>query len=417
MDTKEIMIGLSDSKIYAVDLKDNGKIEETNRRLYLLKRQEIERAKAYMSGDNAYKKYLIENLNYIKLRLSLDTTVETTEEAIKLLQEKVDMRVMFGIDSQYAEIFESQVFLKEEYYEGIEDTREEAECSMSKIINSKDGFISIDYSVQEHVALGMYMYRLSVYTSKLKGYISFNTKTKKQLYFLKFNEDTNDNSYNIYLDIIELYEICLCCNNQYASIKEICRLLNIKIDYEVNQIKKYENNLKILSVDSVMESKYPMLSDCLKYHGDFLKFINIYGMEQIDYSSRSYLCENIFTFANDFIGVKAVNSEEIDKKLKFGKGTINPKLNLFCILGLLKKISYEELQDKYRHRAIGYKKEENSYIITPYTEEVLNEAEKRITMIKNAKVNATKLTGATCRAIFGEELFNSVYGNYYKVGA
>jgi len=48
---------------------------------------------------------------------------------------------------------------------------------------------------------------------------------------------------------------------------------------------------------------------------------------------------------------------------------------------------------------------------------VLNEAEKRITMIKNAKVNATKLTGATCRAIFGEELYNSVYGNYYKVGA
>ena len=418
MDIKELMIELNDNKIHAVDIYDNKKTQEFNRKLHLVKRQYIEKAKVYMPDDNDYRKYLIENLERVKLNSALNITVKTTQEAISLLEGKIDMRLMFGIGSHsYAEIFDSEVFYEEEYYEGIEATKEEAELAMSKIINNKDGFIKIKYSIQEQVALGKYTYWLSLYTSKLKAYISFNTKNKKQLYFIKSTKDSNDYSYNIYLTIIELTEICFKCKDQYSSIKKLCQLLNVKIEYEENQVKKYENNLKVLNEDYIIESKYPILFGCLKYHGDFLKVINIYGQELINFSDNNYLDENFFCFSNDFIGGKAINSEIIDKMLNFGKGTVNSKINLFCVLGLLEKVSFKELPEKYRHRAIGYKKEENYYIISSYTVEVLNEAEKRLSMIKNAKVKATKLSGAKCRAIFGEELYGSVYGNYYKVVA
>lgn len=402
MDIKELMIKLSDNKIYAVDMKNNGEIERINTKLYNIKRQQIERAKAYMCDDNAYKKYLTENLEYIKSRISLNITVKTTDEAIKLLQEKIDMRILFGIDNQYTDVFDSEVFLKEEYYEGIEMTENEAECAMSEVINSRDEFIKITYSIEENLALGMWIYRLSLYTAPLKGYIRFNNKTNKQLYFFKSKEDSNDYEYDLYYDVIELFEICMKCTNQHFAIKELCQLVNIKIEYEMKQYKKYESNLKLLNEDSLIQNKYPMLYDCLNYHGDFLKFMNIYGQEHINYSNINYFGERIFSVSNDFIGEK---------------GTVNAKINLFCVLGLLKKIPFDELPKAYRHKTIGYKKEKNSYIIISYTDEVLNEAERRITIIKDAKVKPTKINGDTCRAIFGEELYNSVYGNYYKVGA
>lgn len=402
MDTKELMIKLSDNKTYAVDINDNGKIEETNTKLYYIKRQHIERAKAYMDNNNAYKKYLTENLEYIKSRVSLNITVKTTDEAIKVLQEKIDMRIIFGIDNQYADIFDSEVFLKEEYYEGIEMTENEAECAMAKVLNSKTEFTNIAYSIEENLALGMWIYRVSLYTAQLKGYIRFNKKTNKQLYFLKSNEDTNNYEYDLYYDIIELFEICMKSVNQHSAINELCKLLNIQIEYEMKQYKKYEINLKLLNEDSLIENKYPMLYDCLKYHGDFLKFINIYGQKHINYSNINYLEERIFSISNDFIG---------------GKGTVNAKINLFCVLGLLKKIPFDELPKAYRNKTIGYKKEENSYIITSYTDELLNEAERRIIVIKDAKVKPTKINGDICRRIFGEELYNSVYGNYYMIGA
>ena len=417
MDTEELMIEMSNNKTQAVDLNDNGKIEAINTKLYNLKRQEIQRAKVYMTDDNTYKKYLTENLEYIKSRVGLNITVKTTEEAIRLLQEVVDMRVMFGIDSQYAEIFESEVFLQEEYFEGIEATREEAECELSKVINTKDGFINIDYCIEENVALGMWIYRASLYTAKLKSYMASDRRTKKQLYFLKSNKELNDNSYSIYFDIVEIYEICLKCNNHYSAIKELCKLVNIQIEYEINQENKYENNLKLLKETSLLKEKYPVLYDCLKYHFKLLETINIEGQGYVNYSYKSYKGENIFAFSNKIIGLKAVNAESIENKSKSVKGTVNPKITLYCLLGLLQKIPFENLPKKYRFKAIGYNNEENSYIIPLYTEEILIEAENRVRKLKEAKIKPTKINSEKCRLIFGEEIYRNIFGNYYKIGA
>ena len=109
MDTKELMIELSDKKLHAIDIKNKVEEEEINSKLYQIKRQQIKKAKVYMSDNNEYKKYLTENLEYIKSKLAVNITVETTIEAIKLLQ-KIDMRVMFNIGYLYTEVFESGVF-------------------------------------------------------------------------------------------------------------------------------------------------------------------------------------------------------------------------------------------------------------------------------------------------------------------
>ncbi|NNU78162.1 hypothetical protein [Clostridium estertheticum] len=417
MDIKEVMIGLSVNKINAVDIKDNEKIKEINSKLYNIKRQQIDKAKVYMAEDNVYKKYLTENLEYIKSRLAVNVSVKTTVEASKLLQE-VDMRIIIGTDYQYAESFDSGVFLQEEYYEGIELTKNEAECSMAKIINSKDrGVDSIDYLIQENVALGMWIYRVSLYTTKQKAFIDFNKKTKKHLYFLKCNEDANDYSYSIYFDIIELFEIYNKLSNQYSAINQLCQLLNIKIEYEINQQSKYENNLNILQQDYPIKSKYLILYQCLSYHVHLLKVINTEGREHINYSSNSYEGENVFSFSNEFIGNKAVNNENLGMAIKCGKGTVNPKITLFCLLGLLVKIPFEELPKHQRFKTSGYEKEENSYIVPEYTDEVLEEAERRVIMLSEAKMKPTRIAKDKVLEVFGEELYNSVYGNYYNVNA
>jgi hypothetical protein len=415
MDNKELMIKLSDNKIYAIDIKNNVKIEEANSKLYTIKREQIEKAKAYMAEGNIYKKYLTENLEYIKSRLAVNITVKTTPEAIKLLQETIDMRIMLGIDSQYTEVFDSGVFLQEEYYEGIELTQVEAECSMAKIISSKnDGIESIDYTIEEKLALGMWMYRVSIYTAKLKAYIRYNKETKKQLYFLKDNEDPNDYSYSIYFDIIELFEICNKSCNQYSAINQLCKLLNIKIEYEINQENKYENNLRILQQDHTLRSRYRILYECLKHHTHMLEVINAEGKEHINYSSNTYYGENIFSFSNEYIGSKAVS---LGAKDKCTKGTVNPKITLFCLLGLLIKIPFNELPKNQRYRPSGYNKEENSYIIPEYTDKVLQMAERRVVMLSEAKMKPTRIEQKRVIEVFGEGLYRSIFGNYCNVGA
>jgi hypothetical protein len=417
MCTKNKMIELSREKDCAVDISDDVLLKETNSKLYSIKRHYIEKWKLNIKEGNYYKKYLEENRDYIKSRYALNIMVKTTEEAIMVLQEKVDMRVLFGIDVQYMEIFQSELFFKEEDYEGIEATEEEADRSMAHIINSKDGFSNIDYAVEENIALGMWRYRVAIYTEKLQAYIAYNREKKIERYYLKANSKTDDYSYDMYFDSIELFEICMKSKNEYSAIKELCRLLNIEIEYETNQLKKYSNNLKLLQEYKMLEIKCPNLYNCLQNHSELLKVINLEGSEYINNSADSYMGQNIFSFSNEFIGIKAVSKGEPDMKMKYAKGTVNPKLTLYCILGLLIKIPLEELTKKYRYRAFKFDKEENSYIVPLYTEEVLMEAEQRLKILKEAKVKPTKINGDICRAIFGEEIFRSVYGNYYKVSA
>ncbi|WP_160691644.1 hypothetical protein [Clostridium sp. C2-6-12] len=415
MITKDKMISLSGEKDYAVDINDTELLEEANSKLYNIKKQYIDRVKTVVANTNQYKMYLIKNLEYIKSQLVLNINVKTTEEAVKVLKEKVDMRLLFGIDNQYTEVFESELFFKEAYYEGIEDTQEEAEISMSNIINKKDGFIKINYSIEENKGLGMWMYRLSIYSAKLLGYIAKDSDTGRQSYFLKSNSDLDDHSYDMYFDIIEIYEICNKCENQYSAIKQLCELLNIQIEYEIEQSHKYESNLKILQETCLLEQSYPVLHDCLKYHSELLEIVNIEGKKYINYSSNSYKGENIFTFSNEFIGNKAVSIGQKDNKIKYGKGTVNPKLTLFCLFGLLYKIPFQELPKNHRHKTFGYNRKENYYIVPQYTESVLLEAQNRVRKLKEAKVKPTKFTGEKCKVIFGEEIYKSVFGNYYKV--
>lgn len=415
MITKDKMISLSGEKDYATDINDNELLEEANSKLYNIKKQYINRAKTIVAEQNPYKEYLIENLEYIKSRLALNITVKTTEEAVKALQEKVDMRLLFGIDNQYTEVFESELFFKEEYYEGIEVTQEEAEISMASIINKKDGFIKINYSIEENKGLGMWMYRLSIYTAKLSGYIAKDSDTGRQRYFLKNNSNLDDYSYDVYFDIIEIYEICNKCENQYSAIKQLCELLNIQIEYEIEQENKYKNNLQILQENKLLKQSYPILHDCLKHHVELLEIVNMEGRGHINYSSNSYKGENIFKFSNEFIGEKAVNIGGKDNKIKYKKGTVNPKLTLFCLFGLLHKIPFDELPKKHRHKTFGYNRKENYYIVPKYTESVLVEAENRVRKLKEAKVKPTKFTGEKCKIIFGDEIYKSVFGNYYKI--
>ena len=388
MVTKDKMISLSGEKDYATDTNDTELLEEANGKLYNIKKQYIDRAKTIVTDQNPYKEYLIENLEYIKSQLAVNVIVRTTEEAVKALKEKVDMRLIFGIDNQYTEVFESELFFKEEYYEGIEATQEEAEIFVSNLINKKDGFIKINYSIEENKGLGMWMYRLSIYTAKLSGYIAKDSDTGRQRYFLKSNSNLDDYSYDVYFDIIEIYEICNKCVNQYSAIKQLCELLNIQIKYEIEQENKYKNNLQILQENKLLKQSY---------------------------SSNSHRGENVFTFSNEFIGDKAVSIGGKDNKIKYGKGTVNPKLTLFCLFGLLHKIPFEELPKKHRHKTFGYNRKENYYIVPPYTESVLVEAQNRVRKLKEAKVKPTKFTGEKCKIIFGDEIYKSVFGNYYKI--
>ncbi|MDU6039865.1 MAG: hypothetical protein E6Y83_16125 [Clostridium butyricum] len=415
MVTKDKMISLSGEKDYATDTNDTELLEEANGKLYNIKKQYIDRAKTIVTDQNPYKEYLIENLEYIKSQLAVNVIVRTTEEAVKALKEKVDMRLIFGIDNQYTEVFESELFFKEEYYEGIEATQEEAEIFVSNLINKKDGFIKINYSIEENKGLGMWMYRLSIYTAKLSGYIAKDSDTGRQRYFLKSNSNLDDYSYDVYFDIIEIYEICNKCVNQYSAIKQLCELLNIQIKYEIEQENKYKNNLQILQENKLLKQSYPILHDCLKHHVELLEIVNMEGRGSINYSSNSHRGENVFTFSNEFIGDKAVSIGGKDNKIKYGKGTVNPKLTLFCLFGLLHKIPFEELPKKHRHKTFGYNRKENYYIVPPYTESVLVEAQNRVRKLKEAKVKPTKFTGEKCKIIFGDEIYKSVFGNYYKI--
>jgi len=421
MYTKETIFDLCNKKIHAYDTKNKEELDDANSKLYGIKRQYIQRAKSYISQDNSYKKYLTENVEDIKSRFSLNKSVETTEDAIKVLQESADMRALFGINnSSYTEIFESDIFFKEQYFEGIEDTKEEADISMATIINNKE-FIKINFGIEENVGLAMWMYKVSMYTSTLKGYIRFDTINRKQLYYLKSNEESNDYSYNVYFDIIELFEIVNNCSNRYSAIKELCKLLNIKIEYVTIQENKYVNNLKILKDDNQIKSNHLILYKCLNYHIHMLEIINIEGNEHIKNSLNSYQGNNIVAFSNEFIGNKAVcrgDNKEDAGIVKNTKGTVNPKINLFCLLGLLIKVPFDKLTKNQRYKATGYKREENSYIVPFYSEELLEEAERRVIKLSEGKVKPTKLSGEKCMKIFGDgEIYRNVYGNYYKIGA
>ena len=103
--------------------------------------------------------------------------------------------------------------------------------------------------------------------------------------------------------------------------------------------------------------------------------------------------------------------------IKCGKGTVNPKITLFCLLGLLVKIPFNEIPKNLRFGPSGCKKEENSYIVPLYSDKVLEEAERRVIRMSEAKMKPTRIKQEMVKKIFSEELYNSVYGNYYNMGA
>lgn len=208
-------------------------------------------------------------------------------------------------------------------------------------------------------------------------------------------------------DTVGFYQELKQISFETATI-ELGELFGIKITrspFQNEQHKKYLENEKLIhSKDSLVE--YPYLRKILKPRLLYLHSVNQFGLQNIKPSPFEYMDESLFclSYRHLVYGFAKAGTER----------TCNRNLNLFCALGLMKKVPFDELPpiiQFYAEKHINDHKTlkpTNYYIIFNFNHK-LELAEKRAKQLKKSKFKIATMSKESLIISLGQQIANEVY--------
>lgn len=146
------------------------------------------------------------------------------------------------------------------------------------------------------------------------------------------------------LDIIDLISK-LKSLNFYGAIKYLCEKYNIHIKntdtkWVEEQKAKYIRNIELLYHPTFLE-QHKSLNRVIRSGTKVLAEINQIGLEHITFEHLSHEGQSVFFFSNRYLA----------NRLRVSLKLTNQYINLFCVLGLIKKLPKSEVPEEFRERA------------------------------------------------------------------
>lgn len=400
-------------KINELKEKDKNTKRNFNKEIGLIIKQGIKDLQDRMDKNNPYKKFIEENKEMIATKYAFDVVVEDYYDAIELLK-TLDIRELFNIDVKLNVPFKSQIFLNIEKTEGeLFNTEEEVKEALKAIEANGKKIIDVNLKANK---FKKWTYNVTYITDNKMVYI--NKINDKYKLFFKRNQGVDQGIEEESFDIINLYGMIMGFDVEKDDcnvVRQLCELFDIKIKYWIEQEEKYDFNISTISNKKYIQSNFPILSEYIDKYWYILEDIFEYGKKYIKFSKDSFNGESVFYYARNKI------YENLDEKHKVNL-TIDPKspselsklINVFCILGLLRKLQKEEVPENLRRKPKKGDRFPNYFTVKKYTERDFSEAEKIVIKLNEKRVSATKMEGELCKEIFGKEIYNMVYLNNEK---
>jgi len=215
------------------------------------------------------------------------------------------------------------------------------------------------------------------------------------------------------LDIIDI--ICKLKSFSFCeAINYLCKRYNITTKWIRTQRIKYSNNIDLLSHREFFE-KYSYLNRVIRSGTKVLAGINEIGFENISFEHFSFDDEHVFFFSNRYLA----------KKIDVSPKLVNKYVNLFCALGLIKKVPESAIPKEFLVRAKQISKQTNQRQINYYVVFDLNEVGDRANqvakdMLDDGYSSIKSMSRELLVNLFGEDFATGVYSinqesNYAKL--
>ena len=209
------------------------------------------------------------------------------------------------------------------------------------------------------------------------------------------------------MDIIDIVMMQKNCSTSDA-IKYLTEYYNLSvsfldIDWAQKQKEKYHKNIDIINSLQKYREKYPYLNRILRYAYPYIQTILSIALDNIVCDLFKIDGEALFFFSNRYLAKKS--NKTLDRTNKY--------INLLCVLGLLVKVPYNNINDKIVKKAkeISKKNKEQGicfYTIPDYAL-VLDIAEERAKTLITYRFSIKGMSRTYIANVFGQEFADQIY--------
>lgn len=239
----------------------------------------------------------------------------------------------------------------------------------------------------------------------LKGNLAWISKSDigHYRYFSK-----SKNSETIGFDLIDLLEIYFGLSTS-QTIEHVIKLFKIKFMEGIwmnEQNKKYISNLTIIhNADKYLKPDYPLVYKYIRKHLKILETINVLGNINVKKKEFSFENHNIFFASNSYIA---------DFLGNYTISTTNKILNLFAVLGFIRKVPEENIPPQLLHESKVIAEKRNlgniiTYYIVPHMMDVLDIAKERAFIMEQHNIRYSNISKEKISFAFGKEFANQIY--------
>lgn len=176
-----------------------------------------------------------------------------------------------------------------------------------------------------------------------RAWISQSEETKKYRYFTM---QLGDKPYC--LSIFDLIEIVDGVNGFQYATEELTRLLDLddlKDEWIEMERSKYQSNLDCLDRSEItIQERYPNLHRYVEKKMELLRILNEYGRKHIN---------RLFMYGGKHVFYVATTELAKQESLGMDQPAVNRAVNMLVLLGLIKKIQYDDLTSDLQAVAKG----------------------------------------------------------------
>ncbi|TKJ86062.1 hypothetical protein PaeCFBP13512_19705 [Paenibacillus sp. CFBP13512] len=212
--------------------------------------------------------------------------------------------------------------------------------------------------------------------------------------------------------IFDLIEIIDGVNGFQYAVDKLAQVLNLndlKDEWVEAQKNKYNNNLKFLDQEILIQKLYPEMYYYLRNHIEILKFMNQHGHDHVN---RLFMQNH-----KDIFYVSTTYIAEMKMGVQSKQPIVSRAINLFALLGLVEKVPHHALSKELLSiaKAIQGNNTKTRLItffqIPSYEKaETLKYAEVMAKKLKNIGILSERsINKKSVSKFFGMKVFNSIY--------
>lgn len=177
-------------------------------------------------------------------------------------------------------------------------------------------------------------------------------------------------------------------------------------EWYLKQRYKHTTNASTIKSIKKKTNEFPSLNKLLGKNWSILETINDYSLQKITNEELAIGDKAVFFFSGNYI-----KKEYFPKK---SLSTINNLVNLICLLGFIEKIPLNEIPKKMSQRLeIIHRRRKlmnhTSYYSIALFPQILEEAERKASVLLSEGIYYHKLTKRVVIELFGQDVHNQVY--------